>query len=111
MSFRIRPQGTFTIPVDNNNNYLASFFNNTSAWPASRTATFTIYVPASASEFVCLNRSFETQSARIINPGDVKTYGPFDRETLSDMCLVSPNTLAPASISVLVSLDEVLSES
>ena len=110
MSFRIRPQGSLNLNVADTGVQLAPLFDNPTYWPASRTATLTIYVDPTATGVCCITNA-EAVSARILNPGDVKTYGPFDRETFADMRLTAPLNAVGNELAVAVSLDEVLSES
>ena len=111
MSFRVRPQSSQPLSVDDTGIQLAPLFDNSTYWPDSRTATLTIAVdPTAASpSYLCITNG-EVFSARILLPGDVKTYGPFDRDTFATMWLFAPADTSPDSLSVLVSLDEILSE-
>lgn len=109
MSFRIRPQASQLLSVADTGVQLAPLFDNSVSWPASRTATFTIAVDPTATGYCCITNG-ESNSARILNPGDVKTYGPFDRDTLADIWLFAPVNAVGNELSVAVSLDEILSE-
>ena len=109
MSFRIRPQATQQLQVSEDGLQLATLFDNSTYWPSSRTATLTILVDPAGVGFCCITNG-ETISARVINPGEVKTYGPFDRETFADMWLFAPVNAVGDELNVYVSLDEILSE-
>jgi hypothetical protein len=109
MSFRIRPQGTLQLNIDDAGTGLSPLFDNSTYWPDSRTATLTIFVDPAATGYCCITNA-EPFSARVINPGDIKTYGPFDRETFADMFLYAPVNAPGNELSVFVSLDEILSE-
>ena len=109
MSFRIRPQSTQQLQVSEDGIQLAPLFDNSTYWPASRTATLTLVVDPAAAGFCCITNG-EPFSARLLNPGDVKTYGPFDRETFADMWLFAPTNVVGDELTVYVSLDEILSE-
>ena len=109
MSFRIAPQESQQLNIDDAGTALSPLFDNSTYWPASRTATFTIFVDPAATGFCCITNG-EAISARILNPGDCKTYGPFDRETLATMWLFAPVNAPGNELPVVVSLDEILSE-
>ena len=109
MSFRIAPQGTQLLNIDDAGTALSPLFDTGAAWPASRTATFTIFVDPAATGYCCITNG-EANSARVLNPGDVKTYGPFDRETLATIWLFAPVNTVGNELPVAVSLDEILSE-
>jgi hypothetical protein len=109
MSFRIKPQASQLLSVADTGVQLAPLFDNTTYWPASRTATLTIAVDPTATGYCCITNG-ESNSARILNPGDVKTYGPFDRDTFATMWLFAPVNAVGNELSVAVSLDEILSE-
>lgn len=109
MSFRIAPQDTQQLNIADTGTALSPLFDTGAAWPASRTATFTIFVDSAATGFCCITNG-EAISARVLNPGDCKTYGPFDRETLATIWLFAPVNAAGNELPVAVSLDEILSE-
>lgn len=80
-------------------------------WPAARTANLVIAVPADAPEgsFVCITVSEEeTVSARILYPGEVKVFGPLEREVLEGLFLCAPDVAELDEFGVLVSIDEVI---
>jgi hypothetical protein len=110
MTLIIRPNLSTTILVNEVPASIAVLATDT-YWPAARTANLVIAVPADAPEgsFVCITvADDETISARILYPGEVKVFGPLEREVLAGLFLCAPDVDEADEFDVIVSIDEVI---
>lgn len=107
MALIIRPNVTFN-PSVSTAPWGLSFMTDPEYWPASRTGNLVIYVPATNSNPVFLTVSEdETMGARVIFPGEVKVFGPLEKDVMDTCYLVTEDA---GEETIYVSIDEVISE-